>query len=97
MAGWAINLVLFLRDRSATARIKVTVVVTTNLETGLINSFRTFLTLVPVRYLFWLQFGATVALALRFFYKPFSDKCGAAYRAALQHPMKAHRRRKLGV
>ena len=72
-------------------------VVTTNPETGLINSFRTSLTLGPVRYLFWVEFGATVALALRLFHKQFSDKCVAAYRAALQHPMNAHLRRKLRV
>jgi hypothetical protein len=72
-------------------------VVTTNPATGLINSFRTSLTLGPVRYLFWVEFGATVALALRLFHKPFSDKCVAAYCAALQDPMNAHLRRKPGI
>lgn len=72
-------------------------VVTTNPATGLVNSFRTSLTLGPVRYLFWVEFGAIVALALRLFHQPFSDKCVAAYHAALEDPMGSDLRRKLGV
>lgn len=72
-------------------------VVTTDRKTELLDSFRTSLTLGPVRYIFFVEFGVAIALALKLFHKPFADKCEAAYRAALDAPIPPRLRRKLGV
>ena len=72
-------------------------VVTTNPQTELLDSFRTPLSLGPVRYLFFVEFGIGIALALKFFHRAFSDKCEAAYRVALASPITPEQRRRLGV
>lgn len=72
-------------------------VVTMNPKTDLMDGFRTSLTLGPVRYIFFVEFGGAIALAIKFFHRPFSQKCETAYRTALANPIPPEMRRKLGV
>jgi hypothetical protein len=72
-------------------------VVMANRQTELMDGFLTSLTLGPVRYVFWVEFGVAIALAIKLFHKPFADKCEAAYRDALINPISPEKRRKLGL
>lgn len=72
-------------------------IVPVNAETGLPSSFRSSITLGPVRYIFSVGFDARVGEALRIFHHDFWLKCEAAYREALANPLSDEQRKFLGV
>jgi hypothetical protein len=66
---------------------------TSHLPTG----FHSTLTLGPLRYVFFVEFGATIGLTLKFFHPAFYAKCEAAFRAALEEPIPDHNLNQLGL
>lgn len=66
-------------------------------NTQLPTSFRSSVTLGAVRYIFWFRFGPLAGVALQVFHRAFFQKCEAAYREALENPLSAHERRRLGI
>jgi hypothetical protein len=66
-------------------------------DNGLPTGFHTYLTLGPLRYVFWVEFSPIVALELKFFHKDFFAKCRASYEEALRNPMTEDEMKKLGL
>jgi hypothetical protein len=61
------------------------------------TSFRSSLTIGPVRYLYWVKFDVMVGMALTCAHKAFYEKCLAAFEKALRNPMSEDERRRLGI
>ena len=66
-------------------------------KSGLPTGFHTALTLGPLRYVFFVEFGLMVGLALKVFHSKFFNKCEAAFRAALHEPIPDHKLEQLGL
>lgn len=66
---------------------------TSELPTG----FHSTLTLGPLRYVFFVDFGPMIALDLKMFHQKFFEKCYAAFRKALEDPIPDRKLRKLGL
>lgn len=72
-------------------------IVPTNAKTELPTSFRSSLTLGAVRYIFWVEMGPMMGVAIKMFHRGFWMKCDAAYREALSNPLSDDQRRRLGI
>jgi hypothetical protein len=68
-----------------------------NKRTELPTVFHSTLTLGPLRYVFFVEFGVMVGLALKLFHREFFAKCHAAFRSALENPIPDHQRNQLGL
>ncbi|MCA1492695.1 hypothetical protein I6F11_17380 [Ensifer sp. NBAIM29] len=66
---------------------------TSELPTG----FHSTLSLGPLRYVFFVNFGFMIALSLKMFHREFFAKCHASFRRALEDPMLNHELRQLGL
>jgi hypothetical protein len=66
---------------------------TTELPTG----FHSTLTLGPLRYIFFVEFGTIIGLALKIFHPAFYAKCDAAFRVSLREPIPDHKLKQLGL
>jgi hypothetical protein len=68
-----------------------------NAKINVPTSFRSSLTLGPVRYIFFVRYSPIVGMAIRLFHRDFWRKCEAAYQEALQNPLNDTQMRRLGL
>ena len=61
------------------------------------TSFRSSITLGPIRYIFYMRFSPIVSLAIKIYHREFWKKCEAAFRERVANPLSEDQRRRLGV
>jgi hypothetical protein len=66
-------------------------------DTELPTGFHSSLTLGPLRYVYFVEFGPLIGLALKMFHQDFFAKCDAAFRIALANPIPDSQLKELGL